>query len=748
MNIRKISAAVAIASCIPATAPLVHAQGTALEEVIVSASRRMETAQETALAITAVTGESLAARGITTAQDLQTAVPGLTVGQAGVFTTTFIRGVGNFGADGSASSPITYNINGVPISRPSGVGPIFFDLQRVEVLKGPQGTLYGKNASGGAINLITNQPSHEFGGDFSIDLGNYDLRRFSGALNVPITDTLSMRLATQLTRRDGYLSDGANDQISDAARLLALWEPTDDLSVLMTAEWSNMRGKGSGAVPRSTYQHSSEDEWTGASKSGIRPSLEFLGGAPIDNDMHFDNFIRAISFEINYELPFATMTLLPAYRELDNKAENWGPGFFYPLAETSEQQTFEFRLSGDTERMEWVAGYFFLKERQTHAFGVNGMPLQVTTTTGDLDTETHAVFGEVTFDITDSLRGIAGVRYSHDDKGQDGVQTTTVPVFVQIPGYGRRIDEEVNWKVGLEYDLGPDNMLFATIATGYMSGGFIQSAPFPDNSYEPETMKAFTVGSRNRFFNNSLQANFELFYWDYKDKQERFVGPTPSRDGGMLLVTNAGSATIKGLEIDLVWQATPTDTIRFNTTYTDAEYDTFTYDTFLAAFAGLGGFSECALGTPQLAQPGNLAGPGSQSVDCSGMPLVRAPEWSGGISYQHVFDIGADNTLAFDVSGQFATEQYLTTDFIKTGRDDGYFTWDASLTLDHQGQWFVTLWGRNLTDEAVYSGGFKYIFNLPEGTEAFFPPGAVDPSLLYADIRAPRTYGMSFGMSF
>jgi iron complex outermembrane receptor protein len=228
---RKISILVGVAAFTLGTAhsqqaPTPTGVGT-LEEVIVTAARREQSVQTASLDISVVSGDTLARSGVAQAADLANVVPGLSISTGGSAVSTYLRGVGNYATDASAESAIAYSINGVYIARPSGIGSIFFDLERVEVLKGPQGTLYGRNATGGAINLITRQPTQEFSGDVSVDVGNYDLHRFAGAVSGGVTDTLALRFAGQYTKHNGYLTDGYDDEDSRAGRLTALWKPND-----------------------------------------------------------------------------------------------------------------------------------------------------------------------------------------------------------------------------------------------------------------------------------------------------------------------------------------------------------------------------------------------------------------------------------------------------------------------------------------------------------------------------------------
>ena len=712
-----------------------------LQEVTITAQRREESAQRASVAIQVVGAEQLSAGGVTQATDLSNVVPGLTVSLGGTSVQTYLRGVGSFATDASAESSVAYNINGVYISRPPGIGPIFFDLARVEVLKGPQGTLYGRNASGGAINVITNRPSQEFGGSLSVEGGNDSYRQVTGVLNVPVSSTFAFRAAGQVADRDGFLTDGYNDQKTRAARLLGLWNPSDDVSLLVTGEYAHIGGQGDGAVRRSTLRPLPSDPWTGPSEPGSQPPTAFIpGGTKILADGLADNDIRALSAELNWKLPFATLTFIPAARKLDLDNITY-PGFRFVTHETSEQHSGELRLGDTTKRLNWVAGAYYFDEDQTERYHLNANPIQESIVDIGLHNKSWAVFGQTTFSVTEALRLIGGVRYTDEKKDQTGFTTAVLPVPGTANNAGSRSFNDVNWKAGLEYDVAPDSMLFVTLATGFKAGGFFPSVPAPDNSYDPEKLRAFTFGSRNRFADNRLQLNGEAFYWKYDDKQERYLGATPSGTTG-LLTTNAGSATLYGGNIDIQFAATTADRLRFGVEYLHSRYDDFKY----TAYNPTGGSypvqaSGCVLGaaSPLTLTPNPIDT--QQTVDCSGKQLVKAPEWSGSAGYEHTFGL-ASGQLVAGVNATFATREYLTTDFIKSAQDNGYALVNADLTYHAPNdRWSIGAWGRNLTNEAVYSGGFRYPFS-----RAVAAGG--DPTLGYMNIRPPRTYGLRASYGF
>ncbi len=723
-----------------------------LEEVVVTAERREQSVQTSSLSIAVLSGESLAEAGVTQATDLATVVPGLTVSLGGGTNQTYLRGVGSFATDASAESPIAYNINGVYISRPSGVGPIFFDLERVEVLKGPQGTLYGRNATGGAINLITRRPTQDLTSEVSVDIGNYNLRRVTGALSGGVTDTLSLRLAAQYNKHDGYLTDGYDDQDSTAARLTALWKPNDATSLVLTGEYAHSTPQGEDTVKRSTLTSVPSDPWAGPSVgSAEQPPTAFIpGGTRIRNDGFNDLLLKAISGQLDVDLHFATLTFIPAYRDTTVAYLTYTPGFYFHTNETSREQSYELRLGNDVGALKWVAGVYYFNEDQTQLYNLQALPIQESTVNTPLHTRSYAAFGQLTYSVTENFRLIGGLRYSNEKKSQGGFTDAILPTVATTDNFGARDFDNVSWRAGAEYDLTPENMLFLTAATGFKAGGFFPSVPAPNNSFGPEKLTAFTLGSRNRFLDRKVQLNLEGFYWKYKDKQERYLGATPAGTTG-LLTANAGKATLYGASVDLQFKPTRQDTLRLSTEYLHTKYDNFIYNVYNPSIAGpvVNSYpaeaTGCSIG-PVKPYTANdfvpaLRNDSTQAINCSGMPLVRAPQWTGTVGYDRLFNLPGSSTLRGSIDAQYSSAQYLSPDFITAGRDNGYVALNASLAWALESRWTFTLWGRNLTDEAIYTGGGRYAFS--RGVAA-----GGDPTLFYANIRPPRTYGVSVSKSF
>jgi len=728
-----------------ATGPAAVDDAGQIQDIIVTASRRAESVQDSSLSIAVIGGDQLAQQGVSQASDLGAVVPGLTVSFGGGTVQTYLRGVGSFATDAAAESAIAYNINGVYISRPNGIGPIFFDLDRVEVLKGPQGTLYGRNATGGAINLITKRPTAEPSGEISAEIGNYDLVKVTGAIGEG-TDKFAFRAAAQYNYHDGYLTDGYDDQDSIAARLTLLARPSEAIELLVTGEYSRAQNQGAATIKRSTLTGRPDNPWEGPSiGNGQQPPTAFIpGGTRIRNDGFNDISVKAISAELNIDLGGATITFIPAYRDTTADYLTYTPGFYFDTAETSQQQSYELRIGNDGSRLKWVAGVYYFDEDQTQLYTLRALPIQFGITQTDLSTTAYAAFGEATLSVTDTVRLIAGGRYSRDEKRQTGASNAVLPAPATTNNFGERNFENFSWRLGAEADIGPDSMLFATASTGYKAGGFFPSVPFPNNSFKPEKLTAFTIGSRNQFLDRTLQINLEGFYWKYDDKQERYLGATPSGTTG-LLTANAGKATLWGANIDVLFKPVRDGQLRFAVEYLNTKYDSFTYSVYNASvppvinsYPAQG--TSCGLG-PVVPYTANdfvppLRFDSTQVLDCSGKPLVRAPKWTGSAGYQHSFHVGGDSRIVAGVDAQFSSSQYLSPDFIESGRDDGYVTLSADVTYEFNRHFSIGAWGRNLTKQAIYTGGGRFPFS--RGVAA-----GGDPTLFYATIRAPRTYGLT-----
>ncbi|MEH3106454.1 MAG: TonB-dependent receptor [Sphingomonas fennica] len=736
------------------------AGGAGISDIVVTASRRAENVQRSALSIQAITSEQLSRRGISRPEDLNVIAPGVSVATGGNYPQTYIRGVGNYASNSYAEGAVAYNIDGVYVSRSWATRAALFDLERVEVLKGPQGTLYGRNASGGAINFITARPKlGQTGGFAELEAGNYDLKRGSAAVNLPIGDTAALRASGQITHRDGYLTDGYDDDKSQSARLHLLWEPSRDLSLLLTGGYQHVGGKGAASVVNPKLPGT---RWRGPSDPAVRaivgaqPGIgPLLVDAGFRNDGFLDIDVYSISGEVNWRLgDFATLTVLPAYREATLRDRSYVPGFQANDDERDKQSSLEVRLGGDGDFLKWVVGGFYFDEEQSDIDGRNLLILQGVSAqrTQEFDSKirSYAGFGQATASVTDTFRLTGGIRYTYERKRLAGVTSSfsfpanppaapcgagtsfdaaspSPPLFCRrdVPLGGELTFNSWTWKAGAEYDIGPASMFYANASTGFKSGGFY-GAPAP-NTFRPEKLTAFDAGIKNRFFDNRLQLNLEAFYWLYDDHQESYLGPTSIPGFFTFITTNAGKAKSYGADVDILVRPSSADTFNLKVQYNKSRYDSFVRQNPTAAF-----------GPPVTGCPVGPLIAGQQAVDCSGFQLVRTPTWTGTAGYSHAFELPRGDRIAASVNGQFASSSFLSIDFLETARQGGYATVDADLSYTTPDRRLtVTGYVRNITNQDVLTQGLRYPFANPATN-----PAIDDLGLIMAAIRPPRTYGV------
>jgi iron complex outermembrane recepter protein len=745
------TAALAQEAALPANGGADGTQPKGLEEIVVTAQRRAETTQKASVSIDVVGADELAKRGVVSASGLNGLVPGLSVSVGAGGTLFYIRGVGDGASNSAASSPIALNIDGVPVSRSSSFSGSFFDVARVEVLRGPQGTLYGRNASGGIVNLLSNKPViGDTSGSASVEIGDYSLRQVQGVANVAAGETLAFRAAFQTVRRDGYLTDGRNDQKTDSGRLKALWQANDDLNILFSLDGARFGGLNTGRVFR---PNTTSSPWTGP-------------GDPANNVTRFPNltkrsegFVDAYqvnaSTEINWDIGPATLTVLPAYR-YTNANTGGMSDLFFAEDYIAKQYSVETRLAHNGDRFKWVVGNFLFKERLHSVISTNNTKVALATagafagnpTGGQTvssvipkqNSGSYAFFADGALAVVPNIRILGGLRYTHDDKQTEARSITTAyaasgePTVTDVPFNRSKSWSAITWKAGVEADVAPASMFYATASKGYKTGGFV---PDTQVQYDPEYLTAFDVGIKNRFFNNRVQFNLSSFYWKYKDQQVSFVGVAAA--SGILgpLINNAGKSTLYGFNVDLAVKITPNDLLSGSVEYAHTNYDSFIINTFRPGPAP-------AVGS--LLSNGCISG-GSGGVsqvinNCSGYALVRAPNWSGNVDYSRRFDLANGGDLTFGAHLNFSTRFNISASNLISPNfyQNAYAKIDLDLTYKAPGErWELGIWGRNLTNRPVYDSAGSASSITPElGT------GTLAPSV--STVGAPRTYGARFSV--
>ncbi|MEO1036027.1 MAG: TonB-dependent receptor [Pseudomonadota bacterium] len=761
-----------------------------LEEIVVTASRRAESIQDSSLIIEAFDNEKIFQKGLTTPVGLTTAVPSLQIGMAGPQLQMYIRGVGSPNATVVGSPAIALSKDGSYLARTQSLHPSFFDLERIEVLKGPQGTLYGRNATGGAINLITKAPVlGEFGGYGALDFGNFSKKQIEGAVNLPVGDEFATRVSFFGIDRAGYMSDGTMDDEHWALRVQTLWEPNDRVSWTLQGQYADYRGRGLGgfsfagaadpwqamfpagnavilanvfgngqAFPDFAFPFITDAEDLGpAPTPPFPPGTSFFSGVDLIEDNAFQEMqIWDISSTLIVDMDFATLTVVPSYQEVESTFRNTpGPrfGILDPLnggaPETSEAATLEVRLSNETDKFDWVAGIYIFDEDQFGPTRVDQGPVQNLFVDNSFETEAFGVFAETVYSFNDTTRLITGVRYSDDEITKPDFRRWSISEALNCPPTapnrqvvngvaaclvsGPNTDtvsfDSFDWKVALEYDLSPDNMVFFTASTGYKAGGFPAVVA---QAFEPEELDAYEIGFRNLFLDGRLQLNGDIFYWDYTDRQENVVG---ADDLGIIgqSVVNAGSTTIQGFGFDMLFAATDQDLIRFGAEFLDAEYDTFTF-TQGAPFTPPSVTCPTSPTGVTLMLPPPFGPTPELLIDCSGFEATRSPRWTANVEYTHTFVLEGGATLAANVNGSYKDETWLTALFLEQQRVPDLMLWNASLTYRPSDERFtVVAYVDNIDEDASFTSGLNH-------TQIYQLVG-LSPTL-------PRTYGLRVRYDF
>ncbi|WP_313808719.1 TonB-dependent receptor domain-containing protein [Sphingobium sp.] len=744
-----------------------------LDEIVVTAQRRSESLQRAAIAITAVTSDELTRTGIVDTAGLTNVAPSLQISNIGGPVNNFyLRGVGNFVSNNLSDPAIAVNIDGVYIGRPGAVQGMFFDLQRVEVLKGPQGTLYGRNATGGAINIISTKPVlGEFSGYANFELGNYDARKVNGAINLPLGEKAALRVAGQVVDRDGTYSDGTGDDKQQSVRAQLSVELSDTVRTTIGADYAHQGGLGAGA----TVKGLDPDDRIGLSdpraQAVYASSFDFLAGDtlhPLSRDVYNRNNYWGLYLQADIDTSLGQLTILPAYRRSSIDYRTTATGFYSPYIEKTDQNSLEVRLaSKEGARLAYIFGLYGFSERSSGDAVISFQYIN-NYFKSRTKTDSYAAYGRLTYSITDQFRLSGGLRYTIDDKSAriNQINATVVcpGVFVPAPAgpqfcfggpilpntYGSeamfftpggtiipvqpfgagdivtaaqsavdasKVFRKLTYRVGAELDVSRASMLYASYETGYKSGGFFVT--IDDPSFKPETISAITIGSKNRFFGNRVQLNIEAFRWDYKNQQVSLFH-TNSVGGVDFVTQNVGKSRLQGIEVEGQARIFAGTTLNATAQYLDAKNRQFVYS------------SAAAAGAPTTGCP--VSGPvsGNYIVDCSGKRPSQAPEWTYQFGIEQRLPLGNLGSLTLNADTRYQSSVYTGTELLD--KQKGY--WMSNLQLS---------WSS--PDERFSVAGF--VNNIEnKNVVGFSQPNPAVSSLVATSLRLPRMYGVRVGASF
>ncbi len=683
--------------------------------IVVTAQRRAENIQDVPASVTALTGAQLETRQIADSNDLTSQIPGVVI-TTGTGTSSsariFFRGVGEDESRGAIDPAVGIYIDNVYLGRTVGSLVDLVDIEQVEVLRGPQGTLYGRNTNGGAIKFTSVRPQlgeTSLSADFGY--GNFDRIQARGTVNLSLADSLAVRLTGLYKERDGFHTLNPNGDFAGQAgtevgaeQVLAFrgslyGELDDSWSVLATFDYTS---DNSDPVPSSLAASSSnpaittdvdQDIFTIEPAAGVTCSaLTPVNFQPIGCVTNFDSEVEAYgaSIQLTGEFDNFSVTSITALRALKDELSSF---ISFPFFQQTEQDQFsqEFLLNTDFEGpFNFTAGAFYYNETVDLDY-VFVFPFA-----NDVETESFSLFTQATFDVTDALTLTGGLRWTTEDR--EFVGNAGGP----LAGFGSNITGEtdtdnITWTAKVDYSLTDDILFYASYSTGFKSPGFSPDCFSPVACFLPvneEELDSIEAGIRTQFLDGRATFNATYFYNDYQDLQISGTLPT----GGFTRI-NAGEARIQGVEIEGRIEPVDCFTIYGNASWLDAEYQTLNF-----AQAGL--LSGSTTTTPGLACGTIGAAPGSTAfeqaiIDCAlGLELKNAPEFKGLIGFNYDIPVG-NGDVFFGGDAAWEDDTFgLVANVPGTKQEPGLRV-DARIGY-RTDRWRVTVWGKNLTDREYF----------------------------------------------
>ena len=675
-----------------------------LEEIIVTAQKRQESLQSVPLSIAAYTSEQLERSVIQNLYDVGIQTPGMIVNKE-IVGKIYIRGIGAENLTIGGDPGVAVHADGAYIARTSASMFDLYDVERVEVLRGPQGTLYGRNATGGIVNIVSKAPTEEFEGSVSAEFGDFDYIRLGAVVSGPLSEgKVLARAAIVKSDRDGFtpnLFTGEDlfDEDLLMGRLRLRFLASDDVTIDLIADFSQ-----DDSSPAPFKQLEFSDLFEGGLGANDPPGLRNVSQESPVTEMQDQFGITAV---VNWDTGSSTFTSVTSYRDTEFKAVFDGDAVditFQNFEDHDDTQQFsqEFRLASDaSDRWSWIIGaFYFNDDGDTEIFiPIPGFGFDILHQ-ATMSTDAYAVFGQATYSVSDRLSLTAGLRYNSEEK-----EATQLSEFIGLfppfpPALLSTDSDEFTPKFGINYAVSDDVMWYATATRGFKSGGFTFNGIQPD--FKPEFVWAYETGFKSKLAEGSVILNGSTFFYDYTDLQ---VSKLENNAG---VITNAADATIFGAEIELLAQVTDRWRINTGLSFLSAEFDEFLTE-----------------------DPSN---PQLGTIDLDGNNLPRSPEFSANVGTDYTVPVGAEGDLSFRVDYQYQDESFFTTFNRQLSAQDAFSLLNARVSYaKNDGSWTVAAFVRNAFDE-------DYFLNILEsGVETGKPEGF---------LAAPRTYGIQLSYNF
>jgi iron complex outermembrane receptor protein len=674
-------------------------------EIVVTAQKQSQSLQKAPVAITAIDSKALTSAGVTDIRAAQAFVPSVRFQQQNAATEIYIRGVGSTLDFPQVDPPNAFHFNGIYVPREGTSVPIY-DVSQLEVLPGPQGTLYGRSALGGVVNVSLNRPTNKMETRILAEVGNYSMFHTTFVQNVPVSDTLSIRGAFDYNRHSGYMRSGADSADTWGARLSLEYKPSSEFTAYLWGAFVDKSGSPPNLVAKGVTP-------TGALSVGsfiqndpyndlLPPALLAISpfGQVNARDMKYDN--RMFGGQFDWRIADnATLTYIPSYLKFNVDVGYWLSGLPSNKNDHFEQTTHELRASGKHNWGSWLIGLYGYNMTSKGEFFVasfdnTGFPVSL------IDRNRIkgiAGFGQLTYNITDNFHVTGGGRYSVDTRTGRGRFFNGIGI---LPFTSNQTYKHFDFKLGFNYAVAPGTMLYATVETGYQPGTYntFASTPTVSNRVGAANLTAYTAGLKVRFADNKVTWNNEFYYYDYSDL-------FASAYNTVLNTTqtfNAKKVEIYGVQSDLIFNAGDND--RFNVTlgYLHARNKDFTLPDGTANFDGL--------------------------------QLQYAPDWTISAGYHHDFQM-AKGYLRAQVSTRYESSFFADFSHTPGGKQGNYTKTDLSMTYySEDDKWSLGAWVKNIENEAVIAataGGSNFPANL-QGATSY--------------LEAPRTFGVRGTLNF
>jgi len=711
-----------------------QASGTGLTEIIVTAQRREENLQEVPISVAVIGGEALEATGISDTLNLPQVVPSVQMTRSGPSNIFFIRGIGNSSGGTGEEGANAFYIDGVYLADLQQANTEFNNIERVEVLKGPQGTLFGRNASGGLVNIITKEPGDTFELNGKFGYGNYET--ISGQLYVagPLSDKVSMDLAlTGRDQGDGFginVFDGKDSMLGYhwGARSKLVFRPSDSAKLVLAGD----------------YWKSKDDYSNGFTI--VEGALGAVGNPFVgDYNKNTANPTNAIlevwgtSLTGEFDFDFGTLTSITAYRKLDAISEvdtDYSPLTLVELHIPSQSTTFqqELRLASNSGGpLSWQVGAFLFHSRGgvfdqivfgTALPGIGGLT-KGAALTSVMRTDSYAGFGEISYDITPTTHLTGGIRYTDETRKlrQENYLWDTGVKGAQL---GNTIRDkisfsEVTWRAAIRQDINDDVNVYASYNKGFKSGIWALQS-FGSPSVKPQTTDAFEIGLKTELFDRLLRFNLAGYHYKVKDYQIRSAANAASP-----VLSNAASVKIDGIEGDFVLAPAAGLQINGNFNWLKAKFDSFPGATFTyprpAAPCG-----PVTSPNPSMTTGPITGGNASCIGDASGLRVPLAPKFTVGIGVSYTMPVGDDGELKFNANFSHNSGYFFEQD--NRLRQPDFQLINGSIEYRFLENFGIEVWAKNLTNEKYWT--------------TILGSGFGD----HGELRPPRTYGVNITFDY